>query len=170
MSLTHHVSTAHGRMAQVGKASHESDLFLTIVNNQRRRNVLRCLNEADKALSLREIVDRIAVYEKGSKKNSIYASLLQTHIPLMGRANIVTCDNRHSSIALTQLGKRCEYYMEVIDNDEIPWHLYYLTLSVFAMFLIPFARTYAYMVVTVSFFISAVFHTREMRKRKVTTP
>jgi hypothetical protein len=157
-----------GMRMRIGSSPLESDIFLGIVNNQRRRDVLRCLVEADKALSLREIVDLIADQEKGSKKKSIYASLLQTHLPAMKKANIVSYDRRHSCIQLTELGKRCEYYMEVIDKDEIPWHLYYLTLSAFAMLLIPLAESYAFLVVTVSFFVSAVFHTKEMRKRKIT--
>ena len=145
----------------------QSDVLFSIINNQRRRNVIRCLNEADDAVELRDIVDYLALFEKARKKNSIYASLIQTHLPLMDRNDIVHYDRRRNTVELTDFGKKCDYYLEIISKDEMPWHVYYLTLSSFSLFLIPFVNSYAYDVIVVSFFISSLFHFREMRKRKI---
>jgi len=145
----------------------ECDYLFSIINNSRRRNVIRYLTDADDTVELRDIVEYIAGLERANKKNSIYASLIQTHLPLMCKENVVIYDKMKNTVKLTDFGKRCEYYLEIISKDEIPWHTYYLVLSLFSMMIIPIVNNYAYSVIVGSFFISSVFHSKEMRKRKL---
>jgi len=166
--MWHHTSGNWGLdLSRSQIINRESDILFSIINNQRRRNVIRCLYEVDEAIELRDLVEYLAELEKASKKNSIYASLIQTHLPLMNRNNIVNYDKRRNTVQLTEFGKKCDYYLEIISQDEIPWHMYYLTLSTFSLLLIPLVENYAYAVIVISFFISSLFHAREMRKRKI---
>lgn len=104
---------------QTDTALSEADIH-DILRNDRRRNVIKRLQEHGREISLRELSVHIAEIEAGESpppsdvRNSVYVSLHQTHLPKLDKEGIVEYDNDQKTIVLQESARQVSLYMEVI--------------------------------------------------------
>jgi len=118
------------------KSSLDGSTVLHLLQNSRRRALLKVLRKVGGRSSLREVVRKIAEVEGVSARGlieSIRVSVLQTHIPKMRRAGIIEYDRATDKVYLLELPPKFRYYLEVVEGKDISWSLYYLVLSIFGV-------------------------------------
>lgn len=84
------------------------------VRNMRRRYILYYLNHNGGAARIDELVDRIAAWEHGTatgevpgrKRDSVYSSLYQTHLPKLEQIGLVRYDADDKLVSITEVGER----------------------------------------------------------------
>jgi hypothetical protein len=131
---------------QTDTALSEADIH-DILRNDRRRNVIKRLQEHGREISLRELSVHIAEIESGESpppsdvRNSVYVSLHQTHLPKLDKEGIVEYDNDQKTIVLQESARQVSLYMEVITQYGITWATYYRALGVLALFSVVLVST-----------------------------
>ncbi|MFC4407727.1 DUF7344 domain-containing protein [Haloarchaeobius iranensis] len=111
----------------------------SVLSNERRRLVLKQLRRNGGASTLRELSESIAAEETGESppprniRDSVYASLHQTHLPKLDGLGIVKYDSNTKSVALTDLADELVPYTAVMSNTGLPWYQHYLLLGLAAM-------------------------------------
>ncbi|MFC7177649.1 DUF7344 domain-containing protein [Halosegnis marinus] len=117
--------------------SSDSELAATeihdVLRNDRRRLALKCLQDAEAGgLTVRELSERVATMETGEepaprdKRQSVYVSLHQTHLPKLDRLGIVGYDDADKTVALAERAPEVTVYMEVVPRYGLSWAEYYL--------------------------------------------
>jgi len=112
----------------------EKSTALQIVKNSRRKKMIQALLELHGKADIREVVRRVAEKEGGGEsssrlRKSVYVSIVQVHIPMMEEAGLINYDPQQSVIQLNRLPSELKYYLEVVEEGDIPWSVYYLILS-----------------------------------------
>lgn len=111
----------------------------SVLSNQRRRLVLKELRRNGGESTLRELSEAIAAEETGESppprniRDSVYASLHQTHLPKLDDLGIVEYDSNTKSVALTELARELVPYTTVMSSSGLPWYQHYLLLGLAAM-------------------------------------
>lgn len=109
--------------------------------NPRRKCILELLSENGGEASVEEIISRILAFENKERnhksRKSVYVSLMQTHIPRLEKEGIVRYDKKLGKIILINMPDDLKMYIETVGKFDIPWSVYYLSLSIL-MFLIGF--------------------------------
>ena len=105
-----------------------------ILQNSRRLMIIRVLLEVGGTACLREVVRRVATMENGappsrSLRKSVYTSIVQNHIPKMRLAGLIEYDRETDALHLLDLPRSYRYHLEAVEKGDLPWCLYYLTLS-----------------------------------------
>jgi len=115
-----------------------TDVF-DVLSNRRRRYALHHLKRrADHRASLAELSRRVAAWEQGADpeeltyedRKSAHTSLSQFHLPKMREAGLVEFDPEDGVVRLTDTGTEVEVFLETVGGNELPWHRYFLLLSV----------------------------------------
>jgi len=111
-----------------------------VLRNDRRRLAIKSLQDADDgALSLRELAEQVAALETGEsppprdKRQSVYVSLQQTHLPKLEGLGIVEYDTEQKSVSLRNRIREIEVYMEVIPQYGLSWGEYYFALGLLGL-------------------------------------
>ena len=111
-----------------------------VLRNDRRRLSLDCLREAeDGVMSVRELSERVATLEAGedppprNKRQSVYVSLHQTHLPKLEDLGIVVYDSDPKEVSLQGKMREVEVYMDVVPKYGLSWGEYYFTLGLLGM-------------------------------------
>ena len=115
-----------------------TDVF-DVLSNRRRRYALHHLKQRpDHRVSLAELSSRVAAWEQGTDpeeltyedRKSAHTSLSQFHLPQMRDAGLVEFDPADGVVRLTDRGAEIEVYLETVGGNDLPWHRYFLLLSV----------------------------------------
>jgi len=118
-----------------------------ILRNDRRRHVLEYLTRRLEPVSLRDLAERIAVWETGKSppptniRQSVYNSLHQTHLPKLDATGIVEYDKNRKRVKLCEQAREIDPYMNVVTRFGISWRAYYRTLGVLGLCAIVAAET-----------------------------
>ena len=116
----------------------ESDIH-DVLRNDRRRLTIERLREAEGSVSVRELSEAVATRETGedpaprNKRQSVYVSLHQTHLPKLDGLGIVEYDADAKTVRLTDRIEEVEVYMEVVPRHGLSWGEYYLALAVLGL-------------------------------------
>lgn len=140
----------------------------SIVQNSRRRALLKILRDLGGESCLREIVRRIAENEGDLDSDkrllkSVHVSLLQTHLPKMESAGLIQYDRVTSTVHLLELPSEFRYYLEIVEKHDIPWSLYYLILSGLGVGFSMFLGNFLAIVLSLCFLTAALVHTYQTR-------
>ena len=161
-----------------------------ILSNRRRRMVVRILEEASptESIDVDYLSRQITAWEEGTSidgidyadRKSVYTSLQQLHLPAMDEAEVIDFDERAGTITATEDTEGYTVYLEVVNDEDVPWHGYYLGLAAISGSLLlalsldvapfdnlPVFAVYAFL--TVSLLVSAIAHTYFARQRRVNT-
>lgn len=156
------------------------DQVFEILKNQRRRRVLKYLDEADEPVTISDLSEQIAAWENdkeihhlsSSERKRVYVGLYQCHLPKMDGMGIIEFNKPRGII---ESGPNVDVFDEYLDmNDEgegRPWPRYYLGLSVASVAMLPVAMVVtsmtAFPVVTAmlaavvgSFLVTSIAHAR----------
>ena len=168
----------------------EAEVAFDILSNRRRRMVVRILEEASptESIDVDYLSRQITAWEEGTSidgidyadRKSVYTSLQQLHLPAMDEAGVVDFDERAGTITATEETEGYTVYLEVVNEEDVPWHGYYLGLAAISgALLLPIALDVApfdqisaltvYAFLTVSLLASAIAHTHFARQRRLDT-
>lgn len=111
-----------------------------ILRNDRRRLAITCLQDAEQnSLSVRELSEQVAALETGeeppprNKRQSVYVSLHQTHLPKLDSHGIVNYDSDSKLVSLGERVREVEVYMEVVPRYGLSWGEFYFGLGLLGM-------------------------------------
>lgn len=106
-----------------------------VLRNQRRRLVIDILQESDGPVSVRELSEEIGAFESGMNppprkiKQSVYVSLLQTHLPKLDDLGIVDYQSEGKMVTVGGELEDVTVYMETVPKYGISRSEYYGALS-----------------------------------------
>lgn len=110
-----------------------------ILRNERRKRVIQELQSNSRAMTLNELVERIAEMETGESppprniRKSVYSSLHQSHLPKLDDADVVHYDERGKTVSLGPKAGDLTPYMETTTPYGITWEAYYRRLSLLTL-------------------------------------
>jgi len=113
------------------------DEAFEMLSNRRRRYILHYLQDTEAAVTLSELAEQVAAWENetdtasisASERKTVYTSLQQFHLPKMDDADVVEFDRRAGDVRIADAAEELDIYLEVVDEDDIPWSLYYIGFS-----------------------------------------
>jgi len=111
-----------------------------ILRNDRRRLTINSLQEAeDGQMSVRDLSEQVAALETGEdppprdKRQSVYVSLHQTHLPKLDKHGIVEYDSDSKTVSLRERVREVEIYMEVVPRYGLSWGEFYFGLGLLGL-------------------------------------
>jgi hypothetical protein len=111
-----------------------------VLRNDRRRLTIKCLQDAaDDTLALGDLAEQVAALETGEsppprdKRQSVYVSLQQTHLPKLEGLGVVEYDSDQKSVGLRDRIREIEVYMEVVPQYGLSWGEYYFSLGLLGL-------------------------------------
>lgn len=111
-----------------------------VLQNDRRRLTLNCLREArEGSLAVSELSEQVATLETNedppprNKRQSVYVSLHQTHLPKLDGLGIVRYDSDTKTVTLLDRVEEVEVYMEVVPRYGLSWGEYYFGLGLLGL-------------------------------------
>lgn len=124
-------------LGERGSADDELDAgeIHDVLRNDRRRLTLEALREAGGESTVRDLSEMVAARETGKeppprdKRQSVYVSLHQTHLPKLDELGIVQYDADNNDVRLGEKVKEVEVYMEVVPEYGLSWAEAYLGLA-----------------------------------------
>lgn len=110
----------------VGKQGLSLNDRFEILQNERRRFVLKCLSSSDGTVNLGTLADRIAAVENdttveaisSSERKRVYIALYQFHLPKMDRMGVIEYDKNRGDIAVTPNGQSLYREHEVEQSQD----------------------------------------------------
>jgi len=96
----------------------EDELF-HVLQNERRRAVLRYLDGREEVVRMRDVAEQIAAWEydttvallDSDERQRVYISLYQSHLPKLDDAGIVEYDQARGNVRLTECGQAVADFM-----------------------------------------------------------
>lgn len=118
------------------------DSSFEVLSNRRRRHVIHYLLQTGGTASVSDLSRQLAAWENdvqlsdvtSKERKRIYTALRQAHLPKMAQNGVVEFDGARGTVRLTDEGARLRMYLELVPENEIPWSVYYLGVSVFGLF------------------------------------
>lgn len=182
-----------GRDAPAGPDALSRDDAFEILSNRRRRFALHHLQHNGERAELGELSEHVAAWENDSRvqeisateRKRVYTSLQQFHLPKMDDKGVIEFDDREGVVELTPAAEQMDVYLEVVEDNDIPWSQYYLGLAAVNLGLLVAAMAGTYplrlfpdagwgLFVATTFLVSALVHTyysrTEMRLGDSETP
>ena len=173
--------------------SPEKDELYDLLSNHRRRYVIHFCKQADEPVTLSDLAEKVAAREQdksvaeltSAERKRVYTSLQQFHLPKMDDKGVIQFDDREGVVELTPAAGQMDVYLEVVEDNDIPWSQYYLGLSAVNLGLLVAATAGTYplrlvpdagwgLFVVTTFLVSALVHTyysrTEMRLGDSGTP
>ncbi|MFQ3319674.1 MAG: putative transcriptional regulator [Natronomonas sp.] len=120
---------------EANDALDEGDIH-DVLGNDRRRLAIEVLRERDGTGAVRDLAEVVAARETGEsppprdKRQSVYVSLHQTHLPKLDDLGIVEYDADSKAVRLRDRVKEVEVYMEVVPQYGLSWGEFYFGLGV----------------------------------------
>ncbi|MEM0503262.1 MAG: hypothetical protein QXX76_00240 [Archaeoglobaceae archaeon] len=109
-----------------------------ILLSPRRKCILEHLSQNGGEASVEEVISKILELENKERnyksRKSVYVSLMQTHLPRLEKEGIVKYDKKMGKIILINLPDDLKMYVETVGKFDIPWSIYYLSLSILMLF------------------------------------
>lgn len=118
----------------------ESEIF-ELLENARRRHVIRYMQENDGAATLDEVVDYVAATENDvrpedlttAQRRRVHVSLTQAHLPKMDAAGVVDYHDDRKVVERSAAATSVETYLAEESRTIRPWLVYYAVLSLAAI-------------------------------------
>lgn len=110
-----------------------------LLRNERRRQVIKHLQDTVGKTGLRDLAESIAERETGESppprniRDSVYNSLHQTHLPKLDMCGVVVYESDRKTIRLTEDARSVDVYMEVVTPYGITWSEYYSVLGTLSL-------------------------------------
>lgn len=115
----------------------QSEIFEMLSSN-RRRYVVHYLKQEQGPAELGALAEQVACREhdkslgelRSSERKNTYTALRQFHLPKMAEKGVVHFDKRQGSVELSEQAAALDIYLDVVSGYDVPWSLYYTTISV----------------------------------------
>ncbi|MEM3139622.1 MAG: hypothetical protein QXU17_05435 [Archaeoglobaceae archaeon] len=107
---------------------------MSILLSPRRKCILELLSQNGGEASVEEIISAILSSENKERnyksRKSVYVSLMQTHLPRLEKEGVVRYNRNMNKIVLINLPEDLKLYAETVGKFDIPWSIYYFSLSI----------------------------------------
>jgi DNA-binding transcriptional ArsR family regulator len=113
-----------------------------ILANERRRRAIEQLRSAGGTVSVNELSTLVARRETGESppptrcRESVYTSLVQTHLPKLEAAGVVAYDRETQTIALSRRARDVHLYTEILAPGGATWSELYRALGVASLLVV----------------------------------
>ncbi len=105
----------------------EKDDLFHILQNQRRRRVLKYLQDADEAVDMRDIAEQVAAWENdktvqqitSDERQRVYIALYQSHLPKLDEKGVLNYNQSRGIVERTELANQFDPYLDVDDRAEM---------------------------------------------------
>lgn len=110
-----------------------------VLRNDRRRLTLEALREKGGTAEVSDLAEIVAARESGAdppprnKRQSVYVSLHQTHLPKLDSLEIVSYDSNDRDVKLKERMEDVEVYMEVVPQYGLSWGEFYFSWGVLGL-------------------------------------
>jgi hypothetical protein len=117
--------------SETGETTLDEGTIHEVLRNDRRRLVIESLREKNGTAEVRDLAETIAAREAGAdppptnKRQSVYVSLHQTHLPKLDDLDIVAYDPDDRTVELLDRVEEVEIYMEVVPDYGLSWGEFY---------------------------------------------
>lgn len=111
----------------------------TILANERRRRALEQLGTVGGIVTVHELSALVAGHETGQSpppkrsRESVYTSLVQTHLPKLEELGVVAYDRETQTIELSRHARDVALYTEIVASAGVTWSELYRTLGVVSL-------------------------------------
>jgi hypothetical protein len=125
--------------SEIGADGLDEGTIHDVLRNDRRRLVIESLLDNGGTADVSGLAERIAARESGSdpppknKRQSVYVSLHQTHLPKLDDLDIVAYDPDDRVVELLDRVEEVEIYMEVVPDYGLSWGEFYFGLGVLGL-------------------------------------
>lgn len=115
----------------MGEETLDEGTIHDVLRNDRRRLTIESLREKGGTATVSDLAVVIAALESGSdppptdKRQSVYVSLHQTHLPKLDSLGIVSYDSNDREVELLDRVEEIEVYMEVVPQYGLSWGEFY---------------------------------------------
>lgn len=113
-----------------------------VLRNDRRRLALEALRDSDGHASVSDLAEAVAARETGTdqpptnKRQSVYVSLHQTHLPKLNSLEIVEYNSDARDVQLLERIEEIEVYMEVVPEYGLSWGEFYFGWGLLGLLLV----------------------------------
>jgi hypothetical protein len=127
------------------------DQVFEVLKNQRRRTVLRYLDDHDEPVALGDLAEHVAALENDTpvaqissrERKCAYVGLYQCHLPKMDDMDIVEFNQNRGIVESGPNIAQVERYLEWSDDETRPWPVYYLSVSLVGLLAVGLAQSLA---------------------------
>ncbi|WP_458210688.1 DUF7344 domain-containing protein [Haladaptatus sp. NG-SE-30] len=123
------------------------DQIYHLLQNERRRNVLRYLHNVDEQVEMRDIAEQVAAWENdttvqalsSSERQRVYIPLYQSHLPKLDEEGVIEYDQSRGTVRKNPAADLLYDYLEpnetetddeaADEDEETRWDRYYLGAS-----------------------------------------
>ncbi|WP_138798456.1 hypothetical protein [Halostella sp. PRR32] len=119
------------------------DQIFHLLQNERRRNVLRYLQGEDGTVRMRDIAEQVAAWEHDTtvkaltskQRQRVYIPLYQSHLPKLDEEGIIEYNQSRGIVERASLADRLDRHLGPVDDDDATddesrsWNSYYLGAS-----------------------------------------
>ncbi|MEF8778054.1 MAG: hypothetical protein V5A36_03990 [Natronomonas sp.] len=125
--------------SKTGETTLDEGTIHEVLQNDRRRLVIEALRDENGSAEVRDLAETIAAREAGAeppptnKRQSVYVSLHQTHLPKLDSLDIVAYDLDDREVELLDRVEELEVYMEVVPQYGLSWGEFYFGWGVLGL-------------------------------------
>lgn len=113
------------------------DVLFELLKNQRRRHVLRYLDDHEEVATLSDLAEHVAAIENdipeshlnSQQRKRVYVALYQCHLPILARSDVVEFNQARGLIERTSRADQLMPYLREDPPEEIQWSTAYLGVS-----------------------------------------
>lgn len=117
----------------------EDEEIHDILRNRRRRLVIDILDDQNDPLTVRTLSERIGAIESDrdppprNVKQSVYVSLLQTHLPKLDKLGIIDYDEDRKSVQVAESLAEVSVYLETVPKYGLSWSEFYTAVALLGL-------------------------------------
>lgn len=125
--------------SKMGTETLDEGTIHDVLRNDRRRHTIESLRDSDGVSKVNVLAETIAASESGTdppptnKRQSVYVSLHQTHLPKLDDLGIISYDSEDRTVELLDRVEQVEMYMEVVPRYSLSWGEFYVAWGVLGL-------------------------------------
>lgn len=110
------------------------DQIFHILQNERRRNVLRYLQDTDEPVRMRDVAEQVGAWEHDTtvealtsdQRQRVYIPLYQSHLPKLDSEGIIDYQQSRGIVERRPAAAQLDPYLSVDSEDADSWDDYYI--------------------------------------------
>lgn len=124
---TTHIMTTQTHIRQDGGQELSKDELFHLLSNERRRDILKYLNEHGGSVDMRDLAEWIAAREndttvsrlRSKERQRVYIGLYQSHLPKLDDHNVIEYNQSRGIVGRTDLADQLDPYLDT-ETDDAP--------------------------------------------------
>ncbi|MGM0606679.1 MAG: DUF7344 domain-containing protein [Halobacteriota archaeon] len=138
------------------------DLVFEVLKNERRRHVLRYLEENPGGTTLSDLAEHIAAIENdkpitalsSQERKRVYVGLYQCHLPKMDDTDVIQFDDNRGTVEIGPNAEQLYTFLDAEATEKSTWPYYYIGATIFGAVLFGASVTTAVIGLSVAFAVT----------------